>query len=158
VKRLSFLILVVCLAALIVVVVYPRRRSVFKACLVSPEATTETEDMSFKNTKTGTTDTLHVSKRRAIDQSMVRSAALKTVAVLPGAFVEVKLTEQGRKRLAEITRDNVGKRLALIIDREVVVAPKILEERSEGTVWIVGDFTVREADELAARISSGLKQ
>ena len=157
-KKLTFIFLAACLAAATVVLVYPRKPSVLQLRLVLQNATPETEEMGHQNSKTGEIEVLHVLKRAAIDLAMIRSAGVAKVNEIPGAYVEIKLTEQGRQRFAEITRNNIGKRLAIIVDGKLIEAPKILEELSDGRFWIAGNFTYTEAAHLADLISRGLKR
>ena len=62
---------------------------------------------------------------------------------------------EGRSRFAEVTRENVGKQLAIILDNVVVSAPTVHQAIEDGTAVISGNFTQETADELVALLKSG---
>ena len=68
-------------------------------------------------------------------------------------MIEIKLTDQGRERFAEVTRENINRRLAIMIDGRACSAPRIREEIPGGVVQISGDFSEDEARELARKMS-----
>lgn len=61
----------------------------------------------------------------------------------------------GAKRFREITAQNVGKRLAIILDDYVYSAPVIKTEIPNGSAVIEGDFTQQEATDLALVLKAG---
>lgn len=62
------------------------------------------------------------------------------------------LTGRGRRRLARATRENLHRRLAILVDGRVVMAPEILTEISEGIAHIrVGDGDIEEVYEALTR-------
>ena len=64
------------------------------------------------------------------------------------------LTNDGASRFERVTGDNVGKRLAIVLDGRVQSAPNIQEAiRSSGQ--ITGSFTDQEANDLALVLRSG---
>jgi preprotein translocase subunit SecD len=64
------------------------------------------------------------------------------------------LTNDGASRFERITADNVGKRLAIVLDGRVQSAPNIQESiRSSGQ--ITGSFSDQEANDLALVLRSG---
>lgn len=67
--------------------------------------------------------------------------------------VDFTLTPEGKRHLAEITGQNVGRRLALLVNDEVLWAPRIRSEISGGAGQITGHFTPAEADALAKDIA-----
>lgn len=69
--------------------------------------------------------------------------------------VLVKFNSQGAKKFSKITGENVGKRLAIILDGKIKSAPVIREPISSGEAQITGDFTVDEAKDLALVLRSG---
>ena len=62
---------------------------------------------------------------------------------------------EGRSRFAEVTRENVGKQLAIILDNIVVSAPTVNQALEDGTAVISGAFTQENAEELVALLKSG---
>ncbi len=70
----------------------------------------------------------------------------------PGIGFE--LTQDAGKRFAVATRDNIGKKMAILLDGKVISAPVIqsqIHDRGE----ITGSFTVQEAETLALQLRSG---
>jgi SecD/SecF fusion protein len=59
------------------------------------------------------------------------------------------MTSEGATLFAQVTRENVGRQLAIILDGQLYSAPRINTEILGGSGVIEGDFTVREASELA---------
>jgi len=71
------------------------------------------------------------------------------------SVVNFKLDNFGSKKFAYITKNNIGRRLAIIIDNEVISAPVIKDSISSGSGQISGSFSVQEANDLAIVLRSG---
>ena len=69
--------------------------------------------------------------------------------------VSITFDSQGGKRFADLTRANVGKPFAIILDGQVLSAPNINEPILGGTAQISGSFTVDTANALAISLRSG---
>ena len=69
--------------------------------------------------------------------------------------VSFSLDRLGAQKFGRATTDNVGKRLAIILDGEVVSAPNINEPITSGNGMISGNFTFQEATDLALLLRSG---
>jgi protein-export membrane protein SecD len=69
--------------------------------------------------------------------------------------VQVELDPEGAQRFLELSRDNPGRQLGIILDGRLVSAPHIGELVDEGRTEIVGDFAEREARDLAVILQSG---
>jgi len=73
--------------------------------------------------------------------------------------VHVNLDGTGARLFKEITRENVGKRMAIVLvekgKAEVVTAPVIREEIGGGRVQISGRMTTREANDVALLMRAG---
>ncbi|MDP8265094.1 MAG: protein translocase subunit SecD [Candidatus Aceula lacicola] len=69
--------------------------------------------------------------------------------------ISISLNSEGSKEFAKITRENVGKRLAIVLDGEVLSAPNIREPILTGSAEITGLFTFEEANLLALSLRSG---
>lgn len=61
----------------------------------------------------------------------------------------------GGKRFGDATSKNVGRRLAIVLDKEVISAPRINEPILGGSGQISGSFTVAEAQDLALLLRAG---
>ncbi|HYI12381.1 MAG TPA: protein translocase subunit SecD [Thermoanaerobaculia bacterium] len=64
------------------------------------------------------------------------------------------LTAEGTPKFADLTGNNVNRRLAIVLDNKVVSAPNI-ESRIEGDGVIQGSFTQQQASDLALVLRSG---
>lgn len=71
------------------------------------------------------------------------------------AVILFRFNSNGARRLAQVTRDNVGSALAVVLDQNVVSAPVIREPILGGSVEISGDFTAEQARDLALQVRSG---
>ena len=69
--------------------------------------------------------------------------------------ISFKMTTEGAQTFAKITRENIGRRLAITLDGVVQTAPKINTEIPSGTGVITGDYTVEEAKGTAALLNAG---
>lgn len=71
------------------------------------------------------------------------------------AEVHFSMNAEGAKRWANLTRENVGKPLAIVLDGFVVSAPNVNSEIKGGSSTISGNFTQAEATDLATILKSG---
>lgn len=65
------------------------------------------------------------------------------------------LNREGTRLFCRITRDNVGKRFAILLDNRVLTSPVINEPICAGTGRISGNFTAQSANELSVMLSAG---
>ena len=69
--------------------------------------------------------------------------------------VSFTLDRLGAQKFGRTTTDNVGKRLAIILDGKIISAPSINEPIISGSGIISGNFTFQEATDLALLLRSG---
>ena len=69
--------------------------------------------------------------------------------------VSIEFTSAGTRIFGELTEQNVGKRLAIILDGNVYSAPRINERIPSGRAVITGHFTVDDARDLAIVLRAG---
>ncbi|MDC0937811.1 protein translocase subunit SecD [Pelagibacteraceae bacterium] len=69
--------------------------------------------------------------------------------------VSFTLDRLGAQKFGRVTTDNVGKRLAIVLDGEIVSAPSINEPITSGNGMISGNFTFQEATDLSLLLRSG---
>ena len=69
--------------------------------------------------------------------------------------VSFTLNRLGAQKFGRATTDNVGKRLAIVLDGEIVSAPSINEPITSGSGMISGNFSFQEATDLALLLRSG---
>ena len=66
--------------------------------------------------------------------------------------VKVILNEEGRQKFADFTLKNIGRNAALIVDGQLVSAPRINAQIDEGILLIVGHIDLAEAESIARGI------
>ncbi|MFA5069069.1 MAG: protein translocase subunit SecD [Candidatus Omnitrophota bacterium] len=69
--------------------------------------------------------------------------------------VSITFTKDGAVKFANVTGDNVGKRLAIVLDGNIKSAPVIRERIPSGEGVIQGRFTPEEANDLAIVLRAG---
>jgi preprotein translocase subunit SecD len=72
-----------------------------------------------------------------------------------GSYVGLHFDAQGARIFARVTGENVGKRLAIILDGKASSAPVIQDKIAGGRATITGRFTDQEAHDLAGVLRSG---
>jgi preprotein translocase subunit SecD len=102
-------------------------------------------------THTGSGRTIYLSPRLELSNQHIERAWLETCGDRP--CVGLRLTEDGALRLARLSRDHIGERVAFVLDGEVVADPRIAAEIRGGRALIHGNFSVEEARAVAAGLT-----
>jgi preprotein translocase subunit SecD len=102
-------------------------------------------------------EVVYVQNAVLLDQTALKSAKIARDN-FGHAEIAITFTDAGRERFAEVTRQSIGKRLAIVIDGQLYSAPSIVTEIPGGKANISGSFSDREAEELVARLNSSLKR
>ena len=71
------------------------------------------------------------------------------------ANVSMSMNDEGSKTWARMTKDNINKSIAIVLDGYVYSAPTVNVEITGGSSQITGNFTVEEAKDLANTLKSG---
>ncbi len=71
------------------------------------------------------------------------------------AYVAMNFNGRGANIFERITGENVGKRMAIVLDKKVYSAPNINERIAGGRASITGSFTTAEAQDLALVLRAG---
>ncbi|MCQ2340762.1 MAG: protein translocase subunit SecDF [Paludibacteraceae bacterium] len=71
------------------------------------------------------------------------------------ATVSMSMNAEGAKAWQRITKDNIGKSVAIVLDGFVYSFPTVQNEIAGGNSQITGNFTVEEAKDLANTLKSG---
>jgi|TARA_B100001105_G_scaffold36539_1_gene25839 protein-export membrane protein SecD len=98
---------------------------------------------------------LRVNKRVMVSGDNLVNAIPKFDSNSNQATVSFTLDRVGAKRFGKVTSQNVGKRLAIILDNKIISAPTIQEPILGGNGQITGDFTFQSATDLALLLRSG---
>src|SRR5664279_3940446 len=69
--------------------------------------------------------------------------------------VDMTMNSEGSKIWARMTRENIGRCIAVVLDGYVRSYPRVQNEITGGSTEITGSFTIEEADDLANILKSG---
>ncbi|MDY4410805.1 MAG: protein translocase subunit SecDF [Prevotella sp.] len=69
--------------------------------------------------------------------------------------VSMTMNSEGARKWAELTKANVGKAIAIVLDGVVYSAPRVNGEISGGQSSISGNFTIQDTKDLANTLKSG---
>ena len=98
---------------------------------------------------------LNVNKRVVLSGDNLDNALPSFNNQTNETVVSFSLDRVGAKRFGKITTNNVGKRLAIILDNKIISAPQIREAILGGNGQISGSFTFQSATDLAVLLRSG---
>ncbi|MDE6230055.1 MAG: protein translocase subunit SecD [Muribaculaceae bacterium] len=74
---------------------------------------------------------------------------------MQGNMVNMKMNDRGAREWATITRNNLGRSIAIVLDDNVYSFPNVNSEITGGSSQITGNFTPEEANDLANVLKSG---
>ncbi|OHA14414.1 MAG: protein-export membrane protein SecD [Candidatus Tagabacteria bacterium RIFCSPLOWO2_01_FULL_39_11] len=69
--------------------------------------------------------------------------------------VLLEFSKEGEDLFSQITKENIGKRIAIYLDGSPISAPVVREEITSGKAQITGQFTPKDAKTLVGRLNSG---
>ena len=69
--------------------------------------------------------------------------------------VSMSMNNEGARLWAQLTKQNVGKAIAIVLDGVVYSAPRVNGEISGGNSQITGNFTIEDTKDLANTLKSG---
>ena len=98
---------------------------------------------------------LNISKRVILSGDNLVNAKPTLDNQTNEAVVSFTFDRVGAKKFGRITTDNVGKRIAIILDNKIISAPSIREPILGGNGQITGNFTFQSATDLALLLRSG---
>jgi preprotein translocase subunit SecD len=153
------LALALCLVTIAAVAADSTKQSVlqFRLVVENPTANSEQMILQRKNNKEADKtfkETLNVQKASLLDQTALKSATVKTNIFT--TQIEIKFTAEGQKKFAKVTSQNIGNRLAIVINGKLISAPRIQDEISDGICEIAANFSKQDADELAKQINDAI--
>lgn len=70
-------------------------------------------------------------------------------------IVSLQFNDEGRRLFGDITQRNLGKRLAIFLDGEIISAPTVQTAITDGKAVITNIGAVQDAKELVTRLNSG---
>jgi preprotein translocase subunit SecD len=94
---------------------------------------------------------IYLHEEVLVNQADIDSAYATTQQGDPA--VQLLLTPAGAHAFQELTESNLGKRCGVLLDGELVSAPRIMAPIRDGRVVLMADFTAAEAQRIAERLS-----
>ncbi len=110
-----------------------------------------TEKLSFEDGS----EIAIVSKRIIINGDNLVDAGVRVEDTSSETVVTFNLDRVGSKKFGKATSSGIGKRLAIVLDNQILSAPIIREAIVGGAGQISGDFTFQSATDLALLLRSG---
>jgi preprotein translocase subunit SecD len=121
----------------------------------SPEGMTLTGQEVDPVTRIGREISYTVERTVAMTGDVIADARHRPGQLGDLPYVELTLNSRGAKIFERITAENVGRRLAIVLDGRVQSAPRINERIGGGRAVITGNFSLDEARDLAIVLRAG---
>ena len=96
-----------------------------------------------------------IKKRAVLTGASLTDARVQIDSQYNDPYVGIKFDKKGGRIFAQVTEQNVQKRLAIVLDNKVHSAPVIQDKISGGEARITGNFTTEEAHDLAIVLRAG---
>jgi preprotein translocase subunit SecD len=96
-----------------------------------------------------------VEKRALLTGDSVVNASVRPGSAMEGMAVDFQFDARGAQVFGEVTRANVGRRLAIVLDNHVESAPVIRDAITGGRGQITGNFNLASAQDLANVLRHG---
>ncbi|MBR4263575.1 MAG: protein translocase subunit SecDF [Paludibacteraceae bacterium] len=93
--------------------------------------------------------------RASLEGDVITDARADFSQLSAYANVSMSMNAEGAKAWQRITKDNIGKSVAIVLDGYVYSFPTVQNEIAGGNSQITGNFTVEEAKDLANTLKSG---
>jgi protein-export membrane protein SecD len=87
--------------------------------------------------------------------SQLQKASLVFEQTSTSPIISLSFNDEGKKLFAELTKNNIGKTMAIFLDGNILSAPTIREEIPNGQAQITGQFTAEEAKQLVQDLNYG---
>jgi SecD/SecF fusion protein len=93
--------------------------------------------------------------RPPLGGDVITSARTSSGVASADVKVDMSMNSEGSKTWARMTRENIGRCIAVVLDGYVRSYPRVQNEITAGSTEITGDFTIEEADDLSNILKSG---
>ncbi len=93
--------------------------------------------------------------RAPLEGDVITEARDEFNSVTGRPTVNMQMNSDGARRWASLTKANVGKAIAIVLDGVVYSAPRVSGEISGGSSEISGSFTIEDTKDLANTLNSG---
>jgi preprotein translocase subunit SecD len=135
------------LSAVFFVVIQPllNASETIRLSKVSDEPSAETESLHLTNAQSD--QVLFVQRAAEISDDQISSVE---IVEQDGIVLRVHLTEEGDRRFGNLTRDQTGRRIAIVVRGVLVFAPMMMDYIPSGPFEISGKLSKAEAEEIKA--------
>ena len=116
---------------------------------------TDNDEFGSEKLTTENNENLNISKRIIMSGENLVDAQPNFNNQSNEPTVSFTLDRLGAQKFGRATTDNVGKRLAIVLDGKIISAPSINEPITSGSGMISGNFSFQEATDLALLLRSG---
>jgi len=138
--------------------VHPQSDELLSQGLMAPGYETMTETITGRDGQVYRTNLLvKVKPERGLTGKYIERAGVYRDPVTMKPRITFRFNNEGASIFGDLTREHVGERLAIVLDGELYSAPNINEPILGGSGEITGDFSVREAYELANVLENPLE-
>ncbi len=69
--------------------------------------------------------------------------------------INLEFNSEGAQKFADATKRNIGKQIAIFLDEDLLSAPTVQNEITDGKARITGKFSLQEAKNLAIQLNAG---
>jgi preprotein translocase subunit SecD len=117
------------------------------------------QEIASSSAKTASPDTINFNgsyfKKTNLAGSDIQQTSVGFSQNTGKPEVQLVFTAVGAKKFADITQKTVGKRLAIILDNQVIEAPTVNQAILGGNAVIEGGFTTDTANQLSTELNAG---
>ena len=93
--------------------------------------------------------------RAPLEGDVITDASDQFNHVTGAPEVSMSMNYEGARRWSELTKANIGKAIAIVLDGVVYTSPRILSQIDGGQSSITGNFTIEDTKDLANTLKSG---
>ena len=134
--------------------------SPFELHLVADVQTETTKAYSLPP-RNGQTETVLLDSTILLDHTAVKSVSLgrdpaTNLISLGKSNIQIELTKAAQKKFGDITTKNVGNRLGIVLNGQLVCAPVVRDAIWGGSLTITGNFTEAETAELVKKLNQSI--
>ena len=110
---------------------------------VSDEPSAETESLHLTNSQSDQV----IFVQRAAELSDEQISSVERVE-RDGIVLRVHLTEEGNRRFGNLTQDQTGRKIAIVVRGVLVAAPVVMQHIPSGPFEISGNLSKSDAEEI----------
>ena len=96
-----------------------------------------------------------VERRPRLTGAQLRRVAPSTDSGTGQFVLSFEFDDEGKRTFCRLTRAHQGQRFAILLDNQVLTAPRINEPICGGSGQITGNFTAQSVNELAMLLGAG---